>query len=234
MEKRLYIGRPVHTTGRVHSTPGDGSSGGEDDVETTVQGTLDRFARLTGARQPERERAPTVEHHDTTESATTKVGRTPAPTQHSIDAFTVDDLPSGPELESRAPRAMAALALEREVERVARRVAKAGVSRDELVIAVARECNVPLDDLMIVDGYISDLVLEGKLRLVDERVLLAPAPRGTPAGERAANERAQPPQGARGRTTKGRGGKPQGRKAKGRPKRGRRGRGTRDRGVDGG
>jgi hypothetical protein len=254
MEKRLYMARPVHIKGRMHSTPTEGSSGDEDDVESTVQGTLDRYARLAGTRAPEAEEPRAVGHRHgaLTATAAASVERPPAPVQRSIDAFTVDGDAPAPELEARAPRAMAALALEREIERVARRQAKAGVSRDELVIAVARECNVPLDDLTLVDAYISDLVLEGKLRLVGERVLLAPEPReptapsgptGPTAASRASHDGGRAGPRARRRSAKGRGGKGRGRRGAGRrprrkggprggPRGRRSGRGARARGGD--
>ena len=58
------------------------------------------------------------------------------------------------------------------MERVALTEAASGISRDELVITVAREVKLPLERLDLVDGYLTDLELEGKLRLVGDLVVL--------------------------------------------------------------
>jgi hypothetical protein len=113
---------------------------------------------------------------------------------------------------------MAGLALERAIERVAVREAAAGITRDELVIIVARECEVPLEELTLVDSYISDLVLEGKLATAGERIVLARREATAAKGK----ARAATVPGARRVAKEG-----TGRRAKDRAKRGRRGRGPR-------
>jgi hypothetical protein len=58
------------------------------------------------------------------------------------------------------------------MERVALEEAAMGISRDELLITIAREVKVPLEDLDLVDSYITDLELEGRVRRVGEVVVL--------------------------------------------------------------
>ena len=91
--------------------------------------------------------------------------------QESIDRFSVQEkrpprTPKGPS------RAMEGLALEMAMERVALTEAASGILRDELVITIAREVKLPLERLDLVDGYLTDLELEGKLRLVGDLVVL--------------------------------------------------------------
>jgi hypothetical protein len=93
--------------------------------------------------------------------------------QESIDNF----MRSGPEQSSRTQpgagsRAMEGLAMEMEIERVALSEAESGISRDELVLVVAREVKVPLEDLDLVDGYLTDLELEGLVRRVGGLIVL--------------------------------------------------------------
>lgn len=107
-------------------------------------------------------------------------GHPPPPTyldpdlrQESIDNF----MRSGPGRSSKGPpstgsRAMEGLALEMEIERVALTEAESGISRDELVLVVAREVKVPLEDLDLVDGYLTDLELEGLVRRVGGLIVL--------------------------------------------------------------
>jgi len=153
----------------------------------------------------------------------------PAPTtttQRSLDAFLLARVPTpaeSAELGARAPRAMAGLALERAIERVAVREAAAGITRDELIIIVARECEVPLEELTLVDSYISDLVLEGKLATAGERIVLAR--REVPIAR--ARARTAPSAGGRRTAKAGKGGKA-GREGKGRRARGKAGRGRED------
>jgi hypothetical protein len=67
---------------------------------------------------------------------------------------------------------MEGLALEKAMERVALTEAASGISRDELVITIARDVRLPLERLDLVDGYLTDLELEGKVRLVGDLVVL--------------------------------------------------------------
>ncbi|UCC93513.1 MAG: hypothetical protein JSW25_02275 [Thermoplasmata archaeon] len=94
--------------------------------------------------------------------------------QESIDAFSSPqvDGPGDNGKRARPSRALQGLALEMEMERVALSEAAMGISRDELVITVAREASVPLERLDLVDGYLTDLELEGRIRRVGDRVVL--------------------------------------------------------------
>lgn len=203
----------------MHSPYGEGTRDPEDRSDRTVQGTLDEFL-LDGPGML----AP-VADLPTPPARAVHVAAPPAPAaprpapgeQRSIDAFESGALHGRQELEARAPRAAAGLMLEREVERVAMREAASGITRDELVIGIAREVRLPLEDLRLVDSYVSDLLLEGKLRLVGERILLAPdvgeGPRGQtgPAAPPGASRRARSVRearpgkgtGRRGRAAKG-------------------------------
>ena len=67
---------------------------------------------------------------------------------------------------------MEGLALEMAMERVALTEAASGITRDELVITIAREVKLPLERLDLVDGYLTDLELESKLRIVGDLVVL--------------------------------------------------------------
>ena len=59
------------------------------------------------------------------------------------------------------------------MERVALQESAKGIIRDELLITIARECEVALERLDLVDSYIRDLELEGKLHRVGDLVVLA-------------------------------------------------------------
>jgi len=142
-------------------------SGNTDDAGSTVQDTLDAFDTLVvdqvanaptdGGGDGDAIPSPTPEPHPTR--------------QESIDRFSVPSTPP-----SRRPqgssRAIEGLALEMAMERVALTEAVSGISRDELVITIAREVRLPLERLDLVDGYLTDLELEGKLRLVGDLVVL--------------------------------------------------------------
>lgn len=144
-------------------------SGNTDDVGPTVQDTLDAFKPIvvdeeaTGPSDDEgTEQGPSTYHHLPLETH-----------QESIDTFsdTMETSPS-PSPPPSARRAMEGLALEMSMERVALSEAASGVSRDELLITIAREVEVPLERLDLVDGYLTDLELEGRVRLVGDSVVL--------------------------------------------------------------
>ncbi len=152
----------------MHSPPEKTGIGDPDEVVDTVQDTLDAF----GDRVP----AGGGETSGTEEKSTAAEGEDGAgarhPRQSSIDRF-LEPTRSGREGQGgdRVSRAMEAIALEMRMQAVAMREAAAGIVRDELVITVARECEVPLERLDLVDGYIRDLELEGKLRSVGDMVV---------------------------------------------------------------
>jgi len=207
----------------MHPTPGDSPREDDPDVQQTEQGTLDPF--LGKQRSPQGARACATASRVAAKAPPTAGGTTasasPTTTQRSIDAFLASQAPppaESDEMATRAPRAMAGLALERAIERVAVREAAAGITRDELIIIVARECEVPLEELTLVDSYISDLVLEGRLATAGERIVLARREATATKGK----ARAAPVPGAR-RVAK-EGTEP---RAKDGAKRGRRGRGPR-------
>ena len=155
----------------MRSSPPQSPIGDPDDLEDTIQGTLDAFEDLSGEEAPE----------DGTEQVSEVVNDVPAwgagqrSKQSSIDTY--GEAVPEEEARERSPapgsRAQAGIALERDMERVALREAVRGITRDELVITVARECEVPLEDLELVDCFVSDLVLEGKLRTMEDLVALA-------------------------------------------------------------
>jgi len=161
----------------MHSTPGDGPREDEPEAQQPEQGTLDPFMGPQGAPRTAPVRV-TLAYAGVEFPKAPGAATPPAPpttTQSSIDAFLAPPAPTpveSAEMSARAPRAMAGLALERAIERVAVREAAAGIARDELIIIVARECEVPLEELTLVDSYISDLVLEGKLATAGERIVL--------------------------------------------------------------
>jgi uncharacterized membrane protein YgcG len=162
----------------MHSTPGDGPREDEPEAQQTEQGTLDPFMASPTAPRAAPVRV-TLAYAGVQFPKALGEAMPPAPpttTQRSLDAFLASQAPTqaeSAELSARAPRAMAGLALERAIERVAVREAATGITRDELIIIVARECEVPLEELTLVDSYISDLVLEGKLAIAGERIVLA-------------------------------------------------------------
>lgn len=123
----------------------------------TVQDTLDAFAP-----------ADVIDPHGYGEgpgAGDADLGPRPS-RQESIDAFSTTD--GGP---AAAPpsrpfpaRAVEGLALEMEMERVALTEAARGIPRDELLLTIARQVELPLERLDLVDGYLSDLELEGRVR----------------------------------------------------------------------
>ncbi len=162
----------------MHSPDGEGTRGPEERTDRTAQGTLDMFLaeEPKGPRAAPVKKAAPTSPHETVASAATAAAEAPHGEQRSIDAFELAGQGARQELEARAPRAAAGLMLEHDIERVARREAATGITRDELVIVIAREVQLPLEDLHLVDSYVSDLLLEGKLTLVGERVVLASEP----------------------------------------------------------
>ena len=68
---------------------------------------------------------------------------------------------------------MEGIALEMCMERVALQETAMGILRDELLLTIVRECQMPLEGLPMVESYISDLELEGRLRRVGDLVVLA-------------------------------------------------------------
>lgn len=144
-------------------------SGNAHGSEPTVQDTLDAFG-------------PTVPEGD---GSIEPVSEGPAPEaprpdpvssdirQESIDSFTTVEGPSPADARTHvASRALEGLALEMKMERVALTEAASGISRDELLITIAREVEVPLERLDLVDGYLTDLELEGKVRRVGDSIVL--------------------------------------------------------------
>jgi len=184
----------------MHSTPGDSPREVDPDAQGTEQGTLDPFMGPQGGRRKAPVRV-TLAYAGVDFPKPPGEAKMPAPpttTQRSIDAFLSPQPPAPAECEelvARAPRAMAGLALERAIERAAVRAAAAGITRDELIIVVARECDVPLEELTLVDSYISDLVLEGKLAIAGERIVLARSE--APVARARARARAAPALGGR-------------------------------------
>jgi len=130
----------------------------------TVQDTLDAFAPAK-AMDPD-EGGEVV--------GATGIGPRPS-RQESIDAYPgPGDAPDGGTSSGGFPsRALEGLALEMEMERVAMTEASRGISRDELLLTIAREVELPLERLDLVDGYLSDLELEGRVRRHGELVVSA-------------------------------------------------------------
>jgi hypothetical protein len=154
--------------GRMRSPSTNGTRGDTDDGRQTVQNTLDAFDDVG----PEELDSPLDEGDEE------EVGPPwPAPGsshQECIDIFEHDDdeAPT-PEPAEGSPRAVKGLAMEMEMERTALSEAAAGVMRDELVMTVARSVDLPLERLDMVDAYITDLELEGRLRRVGDAVVVA-------------------------------------------------------------
>jgi hypothetical protein len=145
-------------------------SGHTDDVETTVQDTLDAFDTME-------DQVPRNRPVEECEATSVTSGPPPMPQeshQESIDRFsTPDDETQEAKRPPQVPsRALEGLALEIEMERVALTEAAAGISRDELLLTIAREVTVPLERLDLVDGYLTDMELEGKVRMVGDIVVL--------------------------------------------------------------
>ncbi len=156
----------------MRSSPPQEPRGDPDDPEDSVQGTLDAFEGMV-----EDDPTPADEAADGDPN-----GDALRPSwcddrhsmQASIDRFGGEEPSTISERSVPAPgsRAQAGIMLERAMEGVALREAARCITRDELVITMARECEVPLEDLELVDCFVSDLVLEGRLRVLDDLVAL--------------------------------------------------------------
>ena len=154
----------------MHSPRDKRGLGDPDEPEGTVQDTLDAFRE--SSHEPDVD-DPGPEVDDAGEGQSQDDGEPPS-RQASIDTFAAaqeDDALDA----RRAPgsRALEGIALEMRMESVAMREAAQGILRDELVITVARECDVPLERLDLVDGYVRDMELEGKLRSAGDLLVLA-------------------------------------------------------------
>lgn len=148
-------------------------SGDADDAFTTVQDTLDAF---DAPKEHETADALVVPTDDPQEDPAISVAPDILPAltrQESIDRFAKVEAPThGPAPSPGRSRAMEGLAMEAAMERVALTEAASGISRDELVIIIAREVQIPLERLDLVDGYLTDLELEDRVRVVGELVVL--------------------------------------------------------------
>lgn len=153
----------------MHSPPSRPERGDPADADRTVQGILEAFERFnpTGTVDP---------HGGGSDDG---MAKRPwgVPRQSSIDAFSKVSRPHPSDGAPRSPppasRAIDGLALEAAMEGIALSEASMGVARDELVITIVRECHLPVELLDIVDAYVRDLELEGRLRRVDDVVVLA-------------------------------------------------------------
>lgn len=139
-------------------------------MDHTVQDTLDAFETA----RPE-EVVPSRTDDAVTEPEAPANGPGGlAPRQASIDAFLVAGaVPPRGVGEDTSTRAMEGIALEMSMEGIALTEATTGITRDELLVTIAREIQLPLQRLDLVDGYITDMELEGKLRRVGDLVVLA-------------------------------------------------------------
>jgi len=144
--------------------------GDPQEVEHTVQDTLDAFKDID---PPVDTPFPTNEDEGHVDPERTEPSSGPS-RQASIDAFLVAGaVPPTPAPGDTSTRAMEGIALEMSMERIALTEAASGIMRDELLVTIAREIQLPLQRLDLVDGYITDLELEGKLRRVGDVVVLA-------------------------------------------------------------
>jgi hypothetical protein len=144
-------------------------SGNAHGSEPTVQDTLDAF----GPTDADDEGQTDAEEDGSSGEAATPAMTSIDSRQESIDSFTrPDNEPRAKARPSPGSRALEGLALEMAIERVALSEASSGISRDELLITIAREVEVPLERLDLVDGFLSDLELEGKVRRVGDSIVL--------------------------------------------------------------
>lgn len=144
--------------------------GDPDEVEHTVQDTLDAFKEVDPV---EATPSPVEEDEGHVEAGPVEPISGPS-RQASIDAFLVAGaVPPPPDRGDTSTRAMEGIALEMSMERIALTEAASGIMRDELLVTIAREIQLPLQRLDLVEGYITDLELEGKLRRVGDVVVLA-------------------------------------------------------------
>ncbi len=127
----------------------------------TVQDTLDAFTPAEG-----------IDGGDDNEGPSPWTGDESPRSSRQQSIFTFSAAPDEPPSSAPFPsRAMEGLALEMEMERVALTEAARGISRDELLLTIARQVDMPLDRLDLVDGYLSDLELEGRVRRHGELVV---------------------------------------------------------------
>jgi hypothetical protein len=155
--------------GRMRSPSTNGTRGDTDDGHQTVQNTLDAFDDI----EPEEPASPPEDGGGEDEVGSSWPAHGSSH-QESIEVFEhgTDDGPIPITTEGSA-RALEGLALEMEMERTALSEAATGVMRDELVMTIARAVELPLERLDMVDAYITDLELEGRLRRVGDAMVLA-------------------------------------------------------------
>lgn len=144
--------------------------GDPDEVDHTVQDTLDAFKEM----KPVMVNPTSVDEGEGHVDPERVERASDPPRQASIDAFLVAGaVPPPPARGDTSTRAMEGIALEMSMERIALTEAASGIMRDELLVTIAREIQLPLQRLDLVQGYITDLELEGKLRRVGDAVVLA-------------------------------------------------------------
>ena len=137
----------------------------------TVQDTLDAFETDVVVQA-----TPPSSEESQGEDRTSNDGPVSDARQASIDGFLdAGAVPPGDHREEGPRRAMEGIALEMAMERIALTEASSGIQRDELLLTIAREIQLPLARLDLVDGYITDLELEGKLWRIGDAVTLARA-----------------------------------------------------------
>lgn len=174
MGRKCFSTHPTITTvGWMRSPRDERGSGDADDALTTVQDTLDAFETPTEDDVAEARDIPRGQERGGSVSRVITNLLATETHQESIDTFTAGEAsPPDPAPTPRPSRALEGLALEMAMERVALEEAALGISRDELVITIAREVRIPLERLDLVDGYLTDLELEEKVRVVGELVVL--------------------------------------------------------------
>ena len=160
----------IQKAGRMRSPQSKRGRGDPDEVDHTVQDTLDAFREM----DPAKANHSPVDEDEGHVYAERVEGGSNASRQASIDAFLVAGwVPPPPVRGDTSTRAMEGIALEMSMEWIALTEAASGIMRDELLVTIAREIQLPLQRLDLVDGYITDLELEGKLRRVGDVVVLA-------------------------------------------------------------
>ena len=154
----------------MHSPPSKRAIGDPVEVDHNLQNTLDAFETSGGG-------SPATDISEDPGPLSSDPPGDPARStrQESIDVFSfpLGSEPPLPKDPSRPSRAMEGIALEMCMERVALQETAMGILRDELLLTIVRECQMPLEGLPMVESYISDLELEGRLRRVGDLVVLA-------------------------------------------------------------
>jgi hypothetical protein len=160
----------------MHSPPSKRPRGDPDEEEDPVQNTLEAFDGNEHEVEPEGGGG----HDGDASEGPLRGQKGKAPRQQSIDTFIDRSEGKGSGVQSsqksavpKPSRALEGIALEMCMERVAIEESARGIVRDELLITIARECEMPLENLDLVDSYIADLELEGKLHRVGDMVVLA-------------------------------------------------------------